>query len=235
MLAVALVAAIALQTPGQLRAMERLSRDRAFFDGHYASPRAAKLKVLEKLGTNNLGNPMREWYFPSGSAAFRVWIVTFPDDTGVLVHQVKRGKQAIVDWVLPLVPRPHQQPKPRGTLALTLWIIGWTPKGSMTRGQRGTLEAVQGLAGFAEGRGPYEAGDRMAWYVRPDGQLSDQLYYFHVEEAHVDIWQPAVTKEEAFAMGSVGGWSPMKGGISTSEPLSWETKPGVGKPSSVRW
>lgn len=214
----------------------RLSASRGAFDKHIVRPKNPRLRILEELGTNNLGNPFREWYYPSGSASSRIWIVFRYASPGALVYQSKHGKFTETDWVLDL-DTSKNEPKPSGTLSRILWILGYRVKGPVTRAQEKVLNAVRGYAAFAEGRGPNQ-GDIRTWYVFSDGRLAPNYYdcmpipkqlgggAYEVDERLVTI-SPPITPEEATEMGipRAALWQGPGKFVVETRKLSWERRP----------
>lgn len=216
--------------------LERLSAERGVFGNNQFRPKTEKLRALERLGTNNLGNPYREWYFPAGSSSMMIWLINWNDDTGALVKQSVRGGKTYVDWVLDLRYEPEKfGPKPTGTLSMILWHLGYELAEKASKEQKALLDVVQGYAGFAYGRGPVD--DLYTWYVYPDGGLRPYFTAFEPAYNHSsdgsyspkpDVYRfPPVTQEEAAGMGidTFDGWRPSSGINKTSHmKMTWVSR-----------
>jgi len=217
MLTSILLSAVLQAQEGATSSLESLAAARGAYETNYVSPKTEKFKALERIGTNNLGNPIREWYFPSGSASSRVWIINWYGDTGALVKQSRHGKQTKTDWVLDLRYDPlNFGPKPKGTLALILWNLGYEVAEQTTKEQSALLDASQGYSGYMYSRGPVD-DDVYAWYVYADGRLRPYYGAYAPRSVESDggfsadpaaFLNPPITQEEAGAMGveTFNGW-----------------------------
>jgi len=138
----------------EARELRSLQLARGEFRRQYTPPRDDRLKVLENLGTNNLGNDRRRWFFPAGSAKFQVWIVDH-EDFGEIAFVGRSGKIITTQWVVKL---SHEAPSrtPRGTLNRIIWRSGMCLKEPITQEQRSLFESERDFVGFADGRGPNE-------------------------------------------------------------------------------
>lgn len=185
-----------------------LSKARGAFEADYLSPGREDLRVVENLGTSNLGNPGREWFFPAGSAAFRVWIADY-GDSGHLVYQTRHGKHTTTDWVLRL-KKGGRPGKASGTLSKMLRARRFTVNSPISKGQRALLAKVRPFLGITEGRGPYQ-GEIFLWFVQPSG-LASTGYFHCVPEPLIEdgatysdmsevLLNPPVLPEEARFMG----------------------------------
>ena len=216
--------------------LHNLAADRGAYLENWVSPEAEKLQVLEWIGTNNLGNPWREWYFPVGSSSSKIWIINWYSDTGSLVKQSKHGKYTETDWVLDLKYDPtNYGPKPKGTFALILWNLGYEVNGPTNSEQSALLEGVHSYAGYMYTRGPIDS-DVIAWYVHADGRLRP---YFGVYASSWSVSKgisspdlssfvnPPITLEEADELGieTFNGWQhPSVTGV-RYEKLRWTDRP----------
>lgn len=151
-----------------------LSKARGAFEADYLSPGREDLRIVENLGTSNLGNPGREWFYPAGSAAFRVWIADY-GDSGYFVYQSRHKKFTTTDWVLRL--RKGGQPgEARGTLSKMLKERRFTVASPISKQQRGILGKVRPFLGMTEGRGPYQ-GEIFMWFVDTKGAATKGYYH----------------------------------------------------------